>query len=327
MWVDTLINVIDKVGDWTINGIKNWNGLDELKTQTKGKFQSSLYNANEAIRTAENYYNQTKTKISNTYGSDVFSMLEQQYNNVNNISKKNITTKDKISLYDTDAGLRDVSADFDTNYENHSLSIEGMAQKDGNIVNNLFNQLSSGDSALAQELRMSGNQLQAMLGQAQDEVDYYYKQYGSQIGQANTQNRAQMITNAENVASARSATASSGIRNTGTGTASENLARLQADLTEATMAFQIKSQAEELKYRVKSVQTSASLSAYQSRANMEITKRQALESAVSYYAEGTNTAEQYQNVAKQEVENAQEYKKQYEDYEDVNWFDRLIGNY
>jgi hypothetical protein len=319
----TIIGASALIGSWVGGAIKNSQGLKNEKSGAENNYKSALYNANEALKSAKNYYNQTKTTITNKYGSDVFRVLEQQYNSVNEITKNSATNGGKVNLYDTDT-LKDVSIDFDYDYENHSFSYSNLKN---DTIDNLYNLLSSGDTALAQELRLSGNQISSMLGQAQDEVNQTFDSYTSQIKQYGEQYRSQKISDTESIASARSTMAYSGIRNTGTGNASENLTRLQADITEATLAFQIQSYATQLQSKIDSLQTSASISAYQNRASLEISKRQALESAIETHGSGMNLAEKDQNTARINVEDAQEYKKQYADYEKVGWWEEITGQY
>ena len=325
-------------------GTKLISGLvkNELSYQAKGKdavtnYQSMLTEANRSLDLAEATYNSIRDNITTSYGSDVFSLLEQQYNSINGIGAKAVSRKDTLARYETDIGtdgkemafregkanIGKVRAGYDSNYENHSFSTDTTLP----IVDQIYNLLSSGDSALAQQLRLSGNQMQTMLQTSQDEVNQAFSSYQSAIKQSALQARTQSLNNSLEIASSRATMASSGIRNTGTGTANENLTRLQSDLTNAYYAMNIKAQATQLQNEIYNTQKSASLSAYQTKASMEISQRQAYESVVSAYSSGVKQAEQYVDESSNYEEMANEYADRAETLGNKNWFDRAIGNF
>jgi len=309
-----------------IGGAQNVNANKQRKANAKNSYLSALDNANQYMRQAEDLYNQTYSVISNTYGSDVASILEGAYNEINGIGSKSVTRR-SLSRYGTDLGGNapsDVSVDFDYSYENHGLSSTqlGDSYTDSSFAGRLYNLLSTGDSALAQQLRLSGNQMAQMLEQAfedstrqialgRDTSQYYAQQM-----------RSQNLSDAQTIAQAQAQSASSGFRGSN---ANEHLATLQADMNRAAYAFRMKNQAMQLQYSIQQAQKSSSLSAYEANANMEIAKRRELESLVNQYAQGTKGAEQQMDNARNEVEKAQEHKKEYEDADDASFFDRLLG--
>ena len=334
----TVAATIIGAGAKLISGLVN----NELSYQAKGRdavtnYQSMLTEANRSLDLAEATYSSVRDNITTSYGSDVFSLLEQQYNSINGIGVNAVSRKDTLGRYETDIGIDGkgmtfndgkanigkVSAGYDSNYESHSFSTDTTLP----IVDQIYNLLSSGDSALAQQLRLSGNQMQTMLQTSQDEVNQAFSSYQSAIKQSALQTRTQSLNNSLEIANSRATMASSGIRNTGTGTANENLTRLQSDLTSAYYAMNIKAQATQLQNEIYNAQRSASLSAYQSKASMEISRRQAYESVVSAYSSGVKQAEQYVDESSNYEEMANEYADMAEILSNKNWFDRAIGNF
>lgn len=313
-------------------------------------YQGSLKDANDNIKKAYATYNSTRDTISSTYGSDVFAMLERQYNQVNNI-KGNAISKGKIKEYNTDtnsageklyastdrfflAGPKDttnaeyVSIDYESDFDKRKFNTNTLTNEDGeSIVDLLYNQLSSGDSALAQQLRLSGNQLATMLGTAQDQVTQSMRSGIDTIKQSAMQLHSQNLSNALEIASSRATMASSGIRNTGTGNANESLTRLQADLTSAYYAMNIKSQAMQLESEIYNTQKSASLSAYQTRAEIEYTKRKNLEQAVSTFGSGAIESEMYVKEASDNAEEANEYLDALKGVQNESWWNKVWGYY
>lgn len=318
-------------------------------------YQSSLDSANEYIRSAEDLYNQTKTEISNKYSADLFNLLEEQYNSINQIGNVAVS-KHNLSQYEIEGDMnftgdnfinrfgtwvstyiggkdnagnleesdslkrfkeRQFAKDYDYNYEKHGLHTN---QYSSEVTDRFYNLLATGNSAIAQELQLSGLQIGNLLDQS------YYNATQSLVSGAlslngySSQARQQSIQDAENVAQARSTMAYSGIRQTGTANANENLARLQEDLNRTAYAVQMKSVAMQLQANIHDLQTTSSVSAYEKKAQMEINKRNALEQATSGYSSGTNKAEEQLNNAHNEEENAQEHKKQFEKEITGNWY-------
>ncbi len=321
-----------------IGGAQNWNANKQRKANAKNSYLSALDNANQYMRQAEDLYNQTYSGISNTYGSDVASILEGAYNEINGIGSKAVTRRNLTQYGTSTPSFSDImkdpskylkdsaspTADFDYSYENHGLSSTqlGDSSTDSSFAGRLYNLLSTGDSALAQQLRLSGNQMAQMLGQAFEDsirqitLERSTSQYYAQ------QMRSQNISDAQTIAQAQAQSATSGFRGSN---ANEHLAALQADMNRAAYAFQMRNQAMQLQSSIQKAQKSSSLSAYEANANMEIAKRRELESLVNQYAQGTKGAEQQMDNARNEVEKAQEHKNEYKDAEDANFLERLLG--
>lgn len=321
-WITPTVAVTQLV----IGGLQNLNANKQRKAKAKNSYLSALDNANQYMRQAEDLYNQTYSGISNTYGSDVASILEGAYNEINGIGAKAVTRR-SLSKYGTDLGGNapsDVSADFDYSYENHGLYTTqlGDSSTDSSFSGRLYNLLSTGDSALAQQLRLSGNQMAQMLGQAFEDstrqiaLERNDSQYYAQ------QMRSQNISDAQTIAQAQAQSAASGFRGSN---ANEHLATLQADMNRAAYAFQMRRQAMKLQSSLQQAQKSSSQSAYEANANIEIAKRRELEALVNQYAHGTKSAEQQMDNARNEVEKAQEHKDEYTDAEDAGFLDRLLG--
>lgn len=321
-WITPTIAVTQLV----IGGLQNLNANKQRKAKAKNLYLSALDKANQDMRKAEDLYNQTYSSISNTYGSDVASILESAYNEINGIGAKAVTRR-SLSKYGTDLGGNapsDVSADFDYSYENHGLDTTqlGDYSTDSSFAGRLYNLLSTGDSALAQQLRLSGNKIAQMLGQAFEDSTRQIALERNDSQYYARQMRSQNISDAQTIAQAQAQSAASGFRGSN---ANEHLATLQADMNKAAYAFQMRRQAMQLQSSLQQAQKSSSLSAYEANANMEIAKRRELEALVDKYAQGTKDAEQQMDNARNEVEKAQEYKKEYTDAEDAGFLDRLLG--
>ncbi len=321
-----------------IGGAQNINANKQRKANAKNSYLSALDNANQYMRQAEDLYNQTYSGISNTYGGDVASILEGAYNEINGIGSKAVTRRNLAQYGTSTPSFSDISndpqkyikdsaspvADFDYSYENHGLSSTqlGDSSTDSSFAGRLYNLLSAGDSALAQQLRLSGNQMAQMLGQAFEDstrqitLERSTSQYYAQ------QMRSQNLSDAQTIAQAQAQAATSGFRGS---SANEHLATLQADMNRAAYAFQMRNQAMQLQSSIQQAQKSSSLSAYEANANIEIAKRRELESLVNQYVQGTKSAEQRMDDVRNEVEKAQEHKKEYEDADDASFFDRLLG--
>lgn len=364
------LSAIVGAGVGIANYISNERSKREIKiseskqriTSAFSGYQSSLYKANEYIRSAEDLYNQTRTEISSKYSSDLFSLLEEQYNEINNIGsiavtrnnlsqyyipqKMNIENNKKIfratepkfnssgksnSILDyegTDSLFEfknnELGIDFDHNYENHGLSTNQYSQE---TLDRFYNLLATGDSSLAQSLQLSGLQIGNLLDEAFYNANQTLLSGSLSLAGYTSQARQQNLQDVETVAQARSTMASSGIRQTGTANANESLAQLQADLNKTAYAVQLKNVAMQIKSQVHEIQTSAALSAYEKNASIEIAKRQAMESVTSSYSTGTNKAERELNNSAGEVENAQEHKKALlEEYDDQWYYDIEIVN-
>lgn len=339
-WVSTLIQGI-------ATGVNIFSSVKSNEASYKGKvstnlesYKSSLDSANEYLKKADVEYTKVKSDITSKYGSNVFELLQKQYNEKNGIGDVAVS-RGNLGRYDTENGLdgnplssyvdtrmikwggnksnsnlSEVGIGFDSNYDKHSFD----TSKTTSIVDQIYNSLATGDSALAQELRLSGNQIQTMLGNAQDEVNQTIATQKSNMSQTALQWHSQNLSSTLEVANARATMASSGIRNTGTGNASENLQRLQADLTSAYYAMNIKAQAMQLQNEIYNTQKSASISAYQSKAEIEYTKRQNYENVVGLYSEGVSGAEEYTNTARNYAEMANEYAKYDNELQDASWW-------
>lgn len=337
-WViDAITLAVNAIG----GAFKNEASFENKVKTNANNYKSALTNANSLLQKAEGEYNKVRDNITSKYGSSTFALLQKQYNQVNNIGQSAVT-RNNLGRYNVDTDVngnkigssKDVrgikwggdksyyniptaSFDYDSDYEKHNFSSDDTLS----IVDQLYNTLSSGNTALAQELRLSGNQISAMLGNAQDEVNQSMATYKNAIGQSALQLHSQNLNNTLEVASARATMASSGIRNTGTGSANQNLAELQADITSAYYAMNIKAQAMQLQNEVYNTQKTASISAYQSRANIEIAQRQAYEDVVSAYGSGAYQTEEYINSAREQVEIANTYKEYGDELQNTKWWD------
>ena len=329
----------------------------EYKAQVNDKllaYQGSLKMANDMLEKADATYNSMKDNITSKYGSDVFSILERQYNYVNNI-KGTAITNGGISKYDTEKNSKgeeyyanvdtfgmvhqaigyknttnteQVSTDYESDYGNRKFNTNTMIDEDKNsLIDVMYNSLSSGDTALAQQLRLSGNQLAAILGTAQDQVAQSMRSGNDTIKQSAMQLHSQNLSNALEIANARSTMASSGIRNTGTGNANESLTQLQADITNAYYVFNIQTQATQLRNEIYNSQKTASLSAYETRASIENKQRQAYEDSISTYKSGAVESESYVKESKDNADEANEYQEALQDLLDTSWLDMAFGNY
>lgn len=321
-WITPTVAVTQLV----IGGLQNLNANKQRIAKAKNSYLSALDDANQYMRKAEDLYNQTYSGISNTYGSDVASILEGAYNEINGIGS-NAVTRRNLSKYGTDIGDNapsDVSVGFDYSYENHGLNTTqlGDSSTDSSFAGRLYNLLSTGDSALAQQLRLSGNKIADMLGQAFEDSTRQIALESSTSQYYAQQMRSQNISDAQTIAQAQAQSAASGFRGSN---ANEHLATLQADMNKAAYAFQMRQQAMKLQTSLQKAQKSSSQSAYEANANMEIAKRKELEALVNQYTQGTKSAEQQMDNARNEVEKAHEHKNEYEDAEDASFFDRLLG--
>ena len=326
-----------KLGVQLIGGaISNKKNYDSTLKSSINSYKSSLTNANESIKKAQEIYNSARDKITNNYGATTFSILEQQYNSVNGLTGQNALTNNNLKSYSTTilkgpnqpfgavSKPQNVSNENNGDYESHHFNTSDLGSS---VIDQLYNSLSSGDSALAQQLRLTGNQMASMLQTAQDEVSQTLTLGNNSLKQSALQARSQRLSNSLEVASSRATMASSGVRNTGTGSVNESLTRLQADITDAYYAMSIQSQAVQLQNEIYNTQKSASLSAYQSRASMELQKRQAYESVVSNYSDSVREGEEYVNNSNNLEEQANEYADYSEELMQANFIDKIIGNY
>lgn len=339
-WVSAAIATVQfGVGIYQ-NAVSNKASFKNKVNQNVLNYKSALTEANKSLTTAVGEYNKVKDNISTKYGSSVFSLLERQYNKINGIGA-NAVTKGTLNKYnvETDANGNAIGSEIDINlfkrageqfssnlptvditndgnYDKHHFNTDDTAS----IIDQLYNALSSGNTAIAQELRLTGNQISAMLNNAQDEVDQSMATYKSNMSQSALQLHSQNLNNALEIASARATMASSGIRNTGTGNVNENLAQLQADITSAYYAMNIKAQAMQLQNEIYNTQKTASLSAYQSRASMEYSKRQYYESVVNAYGEGAYNAERHVSESNDYVEQANEYVDYDKELNKAGWW-------
>lgn len=339
-WILAIISGLQLGGNIAQNVSQNKASFKNKVKQNVLNYKSALTNANEALTSAVGEYNKVKDNISTKYGSSVFSLLERQYNKVNGIGA-NAVTRGTLNKYNVetdangnaigsemhismfkragdqfDSNLQGVDITNDGNYDKHHFNTDDTTS----IIDQLYNSLSSGNTAIAQELRLSGNQLSAMLNNAQDEVNQSMATYRSNISQSALQLHSQNLNNALEIASARSTMASSGIRNTGTGNVNENLTQLQADITSAYYAMNIKAQAMQLQNEVYNTQKTASLSAYQSRVSTEYSKRQYYEKVVGAYGEGAYNSERYASKSNDYAEQANEYVDYDKELKEAGWW-------
>lgn len=328
-----------QLGTQLIGGaISNYKGHENALKSSINSYKSSLENANEYIKKAQATYNTTRDKIINNYGASTFSILEKQYNEINGLNSTNSLTTGGLksynlensqeNLFDRDQKVYSVQdkvfSNNVSNYEAHHFKTNDL---NSSVVDQLYNSLSSGDTALAQQLRLSGNQMASMLQTAQDEVSQTLSAGNSALKQNALQARSQRLSNSLEVASSRASMASSGVRNTGTGNANESLTRLQADITDAYYAMNIQSQAVQLQNEIYNTQKSASLSAYQTRASIELQKRQAYESVVSAYGGEVKTGEEYVNSANGLEETANEYADYSKELAETSFLEKIFGLY
>lgn len=318
-----------KIGlDLIGGGMKNLNSHADRLNSAKNDYRSFIDTANQYIRSAEDLYGRTRDAISNTYGADVFGILESQYNSVNSVGASAVSrgTLTKTAVPEKIDLSKEVKVGFDYDYENRTLTTGdfGDASEEGSAASNLYNLLSSGDTALAQSLRLSGNQMKAMLETAFSNATNAIRTGVLESEQYALNRRAQTLEDTQWVAQAKAAMATSGFRNTGAVGANEHIARLQADMNEAAYAIQTRSLAMQLRAQIEDLQKSSSLSAYEMRASDEIQKRRAFEEAVGTYREKVGEAEQAVDAARNQLEMAEESRKAAKDLDDDSWLERLF---
>lgn len=308
--------------------IKNDNNHAKRLNSAKNDYRSFIDTANQYIRSAEDLYGRTRDSISNAYGADVFGILESQYNMVNSVGASAVSrgTLAKRPIPENIDLSKEVEVGFDYGYENRTLTTGdfGDASEEGSAASNLYNLLSSGDTALAQSLRASGNQMKAMLENAFVSSANAIRTGVLESEQYALDRRAQTLEDTQSVAQAKAAMATSGFRNTGAVGANEHIARLQADMNEAAYAIQTRSLALQLKAQIDDLQKSSSLSAYEMRASDEMQKRKAFEDAVGTYRENVGKAEQTVDEARNQLEMAEESRKAAKDLDDDSWWERVL---
>lgn len=308
--------------------INNANSHEQRLNSAKNQYRSSIDTANQYIRAAEDLYGRTRDSISDAYGEDVFDILESQYNRVNSIGASAVSrgTLAQLPVPENIDLSKEVKVGFDYGYENRTLTTGdfGDAAEEGSAASNLYNLLSSGDTALAQSLRASGNQMKAMLENAFASSTNAIRTGALESEQYALNRRAQTIEDTQSVAQAKAAMAASGFRNTGSVGANEHIARLQADMNEAAYAIQTRSLALQLKAQIEDLQKSSSLSAYEMRASDEMRRRKAFEEAVGTYRENVGKAEQTVDEARNQLEMAEESRKAAKDLDDDSWLEMIF---
>ena len=265
---------------------------------------------NRNIVNAQSLINRTRTSFDMTYGEGMYDQYDDLFQTIFNLPSGSQTVSDlleSLTISTTSGKVEHISnalSNMTRSALTGSLSLQDI---NAEYLNYMKQQIHTADTVLGLQFQANTARENQIVSAYFDSVEQYNLQLAQQFDQAFLQYRTENIQNEMLEGEAAVAQATSGMRQTGTGTNMTTMQQFQTDLANVAYASSLSYQIKAYELSMEATNRDLINEIYQIRNENAITTQQALEASVNQYNQARDEQREYYYNIKDYTEAIEEY--------------------
>ncbi len=284
--------------------------LNEWSAQARNSRMEATVARNRTIQSAQRMISNTRNSFDSVYGEGMYDEYDELFQTIFNLPAGTQTVSDLLESlkFDTVSG-KITSSVYDSMASSSLSDVLSLKDINANYLEYMKQQIHTSDTVLGMQFAYNTEQENMMIDSYFDNIDQYNLQLAQQFNQAFLQRRSELASAEMAMGEASAAQASSGMRQTGTGTNTTNLQKFQNDLADVAYASSINYMLR--MYQMQGKRSNADLLAdvYAIRYQNEMTTKEALNASI----EGYNEAREEQINAAETIKDLEGTIEEYND--------------
>ena len=284
--------------------------LNEWSAQARNSRMEATVARNRTIQAAQRMISNTRNSFDSVYGEGMYDEYDELFQTKHNQPPPTQTETEQLESlkFDTVSG-KITSSVYDSMASSSLSDVLSLKDINANYLEYMKQQIHTSDTVLGMQFAYNTEQENMMIDSYFDNIDQYNLQLAQQFNQAFLQRRSELASAEMAMGEASAAQASSGMRQTGTGTNTTNLQRFQNDLADVAYASSINYMLR--MYQMQGKRSNADLLAdvYAIRYQNEMTTKEALNASI----EGYNEAREEQINAAETIKDLEGTIEEYND--------------
>lgn len=303
-----------------------WQESENQKAQyyiTLNNRAEATANRNRNIRAAQSLINSTRVSFDSIYGEGMYDEYDALFQAIFNLPTNSDgigTVSDLLESlsFDSVSGKIESSV-IDQLSENAFTGAMSIQDINAEYLNYMKQQIHTADTVLGLQFEANTSRENQMISAYFDSVDQYNLQLAQQFDQAFLQYRTENIQNEMSEGEAALSQATSGLRQTGTGTNLTAMQQFQTDLANVAYAAALNYQVRAYELSMNAANTDLVNEIYQIRNENAVTTQQALVQSINQYLQFRDQLTEYYGAIKDDEEAIYEMNQAAKDQSDAAW--------
>ena len=303
-----------------------WQESENQKAQyyiTLNERAAATANRNSNIRAAQALINRTRVSFDSVYGEGMYDEYDALFQAIFNLPTNSNgigTVSDLLESLSFDSKSGEITSSVEGLSENALTGAMSIQDINAEYLNYMKQQIHTADTVLGLQFEANTARENQMISAYFDSVDQYNLQLAQQFDQAFLQYRTENIQNEMAEGEAALSQATSGLRQTGTGTNLTTMQQFQTDLANVAYAAALNYQVRAYELSMNAANTDLVNEIYQIRNENAVTTQQALVQSINQYLEFRDQLAEYHSAIHKDEQTIKELNKQAYDQSDAAWF-------
>lgn len=303
-----------------------WQESENQKAQyyiTLNERAAATANRNSNIRAAQSLINRTRVSFDSVYGEGMYDEYDALFQAIFNLPTNSNgigTVSDLLESLSFDSVSGVITSSVEGISENALTGSMSIQDINAEYLNYMKQQIHTADTVLGLQFEANTARENQMISAYFDSVDQYNLQLAQQFDQAFLQYRTENIQNEMAEGEAALSQATSGLRQTGTGTNLTTMQQFQTDLANVAYASALNYQIRAYELSMNAANTDLVNEIYQIRNENAVTTQQALVQSINQYLEFRDQLAEYHSAIHKDEQTIKELNKQAYDQSDAAWF-------